>query len=310
MRRTLVLVSVVLCSCSAPVGKPCGRLDCEPTLPIVETLPDAGIPNEADAGEPRDPACERLTRVTDPAAERAKVLEMIGATSATDIQEAGDDLLLLSRLEILVSAPTGEATRTALTAAPNSPLRGLSLVALEKTTDTADLVIVSLLREAPSSTAPWFANPAVRVTLAQHRQQWRIVSAEVYRSVIFATPANLAQLGACSRPRPEPSGPFTFEGTSFIECIPSGTYQYTSKPQDSILWGPGFGLPDRPAWHWRAGRWRVLQPARLIVSPANYWPKVGESDALCGGVVGWELLFDLVTSELFESKPGIHCTTC
>lgn len=228
------------------------------------------------------------------------------------VQEAGDEVVILMGLSIPVTAPTGEATVVALTQLPMSPFRGLALNGIARTVGFDDTRVVSVLRTAPAPNAPWFARPAVTTTLILREGQWRIFAATINRSVIFATPEHVTQLAACSsNETAPPNRTFTFDGMNFINnCVPSGTYRYTSRPSDEVRWAFGFGQPDGAAWHWRAGRWQVLRPAHLTVNPTNYWPRVAEADAMCAGVVGWELLFDVVTGELIESKPGLHCTTC
>lgn len=228
------------------------------------------------------------------------------------VQEAGDEVVMLMGLAIPVAAPTGEAIVDALTQLPASPFRGLALTGVVRTVGFDDQRGASVFRTAPAPNAPWFARAAVTMALTLRDGQWRIVSATINRSVTFAAPHQVAQLAACSSSETVvPNRAFTFEGLNFVNnCTPSGMYRYTSRPSDDVRWGAGFGQADGPAWHWSAGRWRILRPARLTVNPVNYWPRVQEADAMCGGVVGWELMLDVISGELVESKPGLNCTTC
>lgn len=281
-------------------------------------LDDAG---PADASTPDDgrapdgganPSCEALVRVADGRAEVAQLVSSFGGATVPTVQEAGDEAVILMDLAIPLTAPTGEATVAALMQLPTSPFRGLALTGVVKTVGMDDMRVASVLRTAPQPNVPWFARPALTATLTLRAGQWRIIAATINRSVIFARPEHVAQLAACSpSDTAPPTGAFTFEGMNFVNnCMPSGTYRYTSRPTDEVRWASGFGQANRPAWHFLAGTWRVLRPAHLTVNPTNYWPRVEESDARCGAVVGWELMIDVVTGELVESKPGLNCTTC
>jgi hypothetical protein len=249
--------------------------------------------------------------MSDGRAEVEQLVTSFGGARSPTVQEAGDEAVILMDLTIPLTAPTGEATVAALTQLPMSPFRGLALTGVVKAAGMDNVRVVSVLRTAPGPNAPWFARPALTATLGLRAGQWRIIAATINRSVLFASPEHVTKLAACSpSDTAPPTRALTFQGMNFVNCVPNGTYRYTSRPTDQVRWDSGFGEANGPAWHFLAGRWRVLRPAHLTVNPINYWTRVVESDARCGGVVGWELMIDVVTGELVESKPGLNCTTC
>lgn len=291
------------------MGLGCGR---SVSTDDASVRPDAGRDGgdgEFDAGR----SCGALTSARDGGLEVAQVTALFTqlSTLRPTVEVLGGDLAFIQRARIEVSEPTAEATLALLATPPDSPLRQLRLVSELKSSGIGDSRTVVLRRAGPSVEAAWFAAPAIEAWLSRIADRWYLVGATVSLSVTFASDDEIQRLSDCSDSPASPAqGPYTFEGFRFVFCNATGTYSYASRDGDTTVWAFGFGQPDRPAWHWRGGRWRVLRPARFTVEPANYWPMAREADAWCGEVLGWEMLLDVVSGERVDVKPGLNCTTC
>ena len=169
-----------------------------------------------------------------------------------------------------------------------------------------------------------FFRPGLVVTVEESGGVWRLNSFNFFVSVAYATPAEVAQLAACTPDAPPDLAKILasmFDGVYIDNCrssTVSGEYTYVANSSDAVEWtDPPWN--DPPTWLGSLGapgdgddaiRWGITRPARFVIDPANFWPEIESADCYCDGTAGYTLVVDAVDGTTLQYTPGLDCPAC
>ncbi len=312
MRPLPVLLVTMSCGLAAPVEV----LDTPALGTVTSRDVDVADAGAADAGAvdagPSPADCDDLPQQLEPARATALETSLRARGSPTLRAEHTDALSLFQSVGAQFDADDVAAGLVdLLVALDDSPF-----VADELETRVQyvfDAASIELTRTRAAGHPARFWQPAAAATVERRGDgRWELLALTLYSTTLFATSAEVERLHACTRETtaPPPAVGWSFSGLTFEGCAVTGSYQYTSRPGDTLRWGRARGRPDGVWWEPRNGRWRLLRPATLTIAPENWWPDIAAADCICDGVAGYELLVDTVSGEYSDVTPAINCVVC
>jgi hypothetical protein len=142
---------------------------------------------------------------------------------------------------------------------------------------------------------------------------WRIFSLTIEPSIVFASRDDAtAQLRCTPSAAPAETAirSYNYSGVDFAYCVPTGSYSYTPKPNDPIVW--------RKELTWLLGgaatysRWVARRTAELHIAKANWWPEIGKADCFCDDEdhTGFTVVVDALSGAVVRVTAGIWCAVC
>lgn len=136
--------------------------------------------------------------------------------------------------------------------------------------------------------------------------EWSISSISVDGALALATPAQLANMAACTpmNPMPALASSATLTGSMMVGCAEVGRYSYSPNANDAVTW-----LPEQ-GWEVVNQRWTWVRSATLVLNASNYWADINQADCRCPGEVGFRIDVDGFSGELVRYQPGISCVVC